>query len=211
MTTNSPEAARPGEHVSVRWAEWRRSVDLDKYDARWESMAARGESVHGEADAVTRLVREHFDGRSITILDAGCGTGRLGIELANRGHVVVGVDLDADMIDRARRKRADIDWHVADLATFETPRRFEVVVMAGNIPNFCQPGEQGRIVANLARLLAAGGLMLCGWSQENRPDSYHARHFIADAESNGLSLVSAWKNWEGERFDDGDYAVVVVG
>jgi len=210
MTTNSVDRGEPGEHVSARWAEWRRSVDLDKYDARWESMAARGESVHGEADAVSRLARDHFGGRDLTVLDAGCGTGRLGIELTNRGHRVIGVDLDPDMIDRARRKRPDIEWHAHDLATFDSSTRFDVVVMAGNIPNFCRPGEQSRIVANLARLLAPGGLLVCGWSQESRTESYHATQFIADGEANGLFLVSAWKNWEGDQFDDGDYAVIVL-
>ncbi|MFZ9564971.1 MAG: hypothetical protein ACO3AT_07300, partial [Ilumatobacteraceae bacterium] len=49
----------PGSEVSERWVEWRRTVDLAKYDQRWESMAARGENVHGEADAVTRLIERH--------------------------------------------------------------------------------------------------------------------------------------------------------
>lgn len=210
MGSQSPDDARPGEHVSPRWAEWRRTVDLDKYDARWESMAARGESVHGEADAITRLARDHFDGRAISVLDAGCGTGRLGIELANRGHRVVGVDLDPDMIDRAGRKRPDIEWHAADLASFDSDVRFDVIVMAGNIPLFCEPGAQSRIVGNLARLLASGGLLVCGWSQENRPDAYRADQFVRDGEANGLSLVSAWKNWDGEQFDNGDYAVIIL-
>ena len=173
-------------------------------------MAARGESVHGEADAVSRLARDHFGGRDLTVLDAGCGTGRLGIELTNRGHRVIGVDLDPDMIDRARRKSSDIEWHAQDLAMFDSSTRFDVIVMAGNIPNFCRPGEQARIVANLARLLAPGGLLVCGWSQESRAESYHAQQFIADGEGHGLFLVSAWKNWEGDPFDDGDYAVIVL-
>ena len=86
----------------------------------------------------------------------------------------------------------------------------DVIVMAGNIPNFCRPGEQARIVANLARLLAPGGLLVCGWSQESRTESYHAQQFIADGEASGLCLVSAWKNWEGDPFDAGDYAVIVL-
>ncbi|MBU3689820.1 MAG: SAM-dependent methyltransferase [Acidimicrobiales bacterium mtb01] len=206
----APESRVPGEHVSARWAEWRRSVDLDKYDARWESMAARGESVHGEADALARLVRDHFGGRALTVLDAGCGTGRLGIELDRRGHRVIGVDLDPDMIERARRKAPGIEWHAVDLATFTTDRRFDIIVMAGNIPNFCAPGDQARIVANLARLLAPGGLLVAGWSQESRADSYHADRFIAEGEANSLALASAWKNWDGDAFDDSDYAVVVL-
>jgi hypothetical protein len=32
----------PGSGVSKRWIEWRRTVDLVKYDQRWDAMAARG-------------------------------------------------------------------------------------------------------------------------------------------------------------------------
>ena len=197
--------------VSPRWVEWRRSVDLDKYDARFETMAARGDNVHGEADAIERLAVEHFEGRRMDVLDAGCGTGRLGIELARRGHRVVGADLDPDMIERARAKAPDIEWHVADLGTFATQRRFDVIVLAGNIFLFCAPGSQSAIVANLAKQLTPGGVLIAGWSQEARPDAYLARHFIEHGEANDLGLVSAWKNWDGDVFDDGDYAVIVLG
>ncbi|MEY3035043.1 MAG: hypothetical protein RLZ86_1665, partial [Actinomycetota bacterium] len=49
-----------------------------------------------------------------------------------------------------------------------------------------------------------------GWSQERRADSYHADQFVADAVSAGANQVSTWRNWDGEPFDDGDYAVVTV-
>ena len=77
--------------VSDRWRSWRQAVDLDEYDTRWDRLAAEGHDVHGEADAVERL----GGGR---VLDAGCGTGRVAIELARRGHEVVGVDADADLL-----------------------------------------------------------------------------------------------------------------
>ena len=213
MTNLPPEAPRegqPGWSVSARWAEWRAKIDLDQYDARFEAMAARGDNVHGEADAITRLIGAHFDGRSCRILDAGCGTGRLAVELERRGHTVTAIDLDPDMVDRARPKSSTITWLVGDLATFDIAGSFDVIVMIGNILNFCQPGSQPEIVRNLVGHLDQGGLMVCGWSQEKGPRAYRADHFVRDGESNGLTLVSAWKNWEGEQYDDGDYAVIVL-
>ena len=70
----------------------------DDYDARWAKLAAAGKSVHGEADLVGNLLRESGGTR---VLDAGCGTGRVAIELANRGFSVVGIDSDAAMLDAA--------------------------------------------------------------------------------------------------------------
>jgi SAM-dependent methyltransferase len=73
------------------------------YDDRWTELSARGENVHGEADLVSSL-----DPRSV--LDAGCGTGRVAIELFRRGLDVVGVDLDPSMLARARAKAPGLPW-----------------------------------------------------------------------------------------------------
>jgi SAM-dependent methyltransferase len=205
---------RPGENVSARWAEWREQIDLEKYDARWEAMAARGDNVHGEADAVIRLIETHLGGRVCRIFDAGCGTGRLAVELERRGHTVTGVDLDSDMVDKARPKSQSITWLVGDLATVDLAERFDVVVMIGNILNFCEPGSQSAIVRNLLRHLRSGGLLVCGWSQEKRSDSYLAPELVTDAAEAGASHVATWRNWDGDPFDehsgDSDYAVVIV-
>src|SRR5690242_14604202 len=81
----------------------------EAYDAPYAARAAAGENIHGEADLV-----ESFGPR--TVLDAGCGTGRVAVELARRGIAVVGVDLDPQMLATARRKAPNLEWHLADLA-----------------------------------------------------------------------------------------------
>lgn len=212
MTT---EKLDPGAEVSPRWAEWRRRMDLDRYDRRWEDMVARGESVHGEIDFVERIVA----GATVDLLDAGCGTGRLAIEAHRRGHRCVGVDLDRDMIERARAKAPSLEWHHADLATVDLGRDFDVVVMAGNIPLFCVRGTQATIVANLARHLRMGGRLICGFGLEDGPNAYRVSDFRRDAENAGLTLESLRPAWDAPPIADtsaasadevlGGYAVVV--
>jgi len=59
--------------------------------------------MHGEATFVEALgVRR--------VLDAGCGTGRVAIELARRGLDVVGVDADPGMLSAARAKAPELEW-----------------------------------------------------------------------------------------------------
>lgn len=207
----------PGSGVSQRWVEWRRTVDLVKYDQRWEAMAARGENVHGEADAVTRLIERHLDvherEHALRVLDAGCGTGRLAVELSRRGHVVTAVDLDPDMIDKARDKSSDITWLVGDLSTVDVTTRgglFDVIVMAGNILNFCAPGTQTTIVQNMVKHLADSGLLVCGWSQEFRDDAYLWVDFVRDSRGAGANVAETWTNWDGDIMPASD-AVGLLG
>lgn len=220
----------PGAGVSPRWVEWRRTVDLAKYDQRYEAMAARGENVHGEADAVTRLIVKYRDGRvhqhPLRVLDAGCGTGRLAVELACRGHAVTAVDLDPDMVGKARSKSSDVSWMVGDLSTVELMTHgghFDLIVMAGNILNFCAPGTQAAIVRNMVKHLVDGGVLVCGWSQERRDDAYLWGDFVRDARAAGARVVEKWTSWDGDTMEaDGvgrlggepvtssDYAVITV-
>ena len=140
---------------------WLGSADVPRgndYDARFTALEQTGQDVHGEAHFVTAL------GVS-SVLDAGCGTGRVAIELARRGLDVVGVDLDAAMLAVARRKAPHLPWYEGDLATLElampdTPlqrRLFDAIVLAGNVMIFLAPGSEATVVTNLARHLAPGG------------------------------------------------------
>jgi SAM-dependent methyltransferase len=187
-------------------------------------MAARGENVHGEADFVVGLGLSFRSGtepafrsstepafRSSTepgagsVLDAGCGTGRVAIELARRGLDVVGVDVDADMLARAREKAPDVPWVEADLVGVDLGRRFEVVLLAGNVMIFLAPGTEAAVVANMARHLAPGGALVAGF-QLDRLDLATYDRYAADA---GLRLDERWATWDRGPFVGGDYAVSV--
>ena len=52
------------------------------------------------------------------VLDIGCGTGRVALDLARRGHDVTGLDSDPDLVNelaaRARRKGLAVPTVVAD-------------------------------------------------------------------------------------------------
>lgn len=195
-----PDNRAPGAEVSDRWAKWRRAVDLDEYDARWQRMVDAGEAAHGEADFVDALGPG-------AVFDAGCGTGRLAIELARRGRKVVGADLDADMVDRAQRKAPHLEWHVADLATVELGRTFPIIVMAGNVMLFCRPEDRGTIVANLARHLEPGGRLVAGFSLDAQ--GYPVERYDELCTAAGLVLEARYATWERAPFAGGDYAVSV--
>lgn len=187
---------------------WQRTATHrgDDYDARWRSLEASGHNIHGEADLVAALLAESG---GTSVLDAGCGTGRVGIELARRGLHVTGIDADADMLAAARTNAPDIDWHEADLSD---PRaipkgKFDLVLLAGNVMIFLEPGTENRVLANLAGRLAPGGMLVSGFSLQ--PDQLSCARYDAMASSAGLAPMARWSTWDRHPFADGDYAVSV--
>jgi SAM-dependent methyltransferase len=183
-----------------RWSAERSVQRGADYDERWARMAAAGRSVHGEADFVCRY-------EPVGVLDAGCGTGRVAIELAARGVDVVGVDLDPTMLAEARAKAPELTWIDGSIDSVDLGREFDVVVMAGNVMIFVQPGTESAVVANLARHLAPEGVLISGF-QLGR--GYDIDRYDADCTAVGLTLVERFATWAGAPFvAGGDYAVSV--
>lgn len=191
---------------------WMRSEkrDASEYDRRFAEAEQAGRDMHGEASFVESLgVR--------SVLDAGCGTGRVAIELARRGLDVVGIDLDPGMLEAARAKAPHLTWLLDDLVSVHVtpgdggdpaaPRRFDAVVAAGNVMIFLEPGTEGAVVANLARHLAPGGALVAGFQLDG--------HLSLDAydelcRSAGLDLEERWATWDRHPWrEGGEYAVSV--
>lgn len=192
-----------------RWQRTERP-DATEYDRRFAEGEQAGRDMHGEASFVEALARPGG-----SVFDAGCGTGRVAIELARRGFDVVGADLDEGMLAAARAKAPDLAWYTADLAAaelatalgLEPGRRFDTVVAAGNVMIFLEPGTEGMVVANLAGLVAPGGALVAGFQLDGRLplDAYDAHCRRA-----GLEPAERWSTWDREVWHDGSgYAVSV--
>ena len=178
------------------------SWDGDAYQARFDALAEEGVDVHGEAAFVVSL--EPTPG---SVLDAGCGTGRVACELARRGVAVVGVDVDASMLAVARRAGAEVEWIEHDLTSLELGRTFDVVLMAGNVPLFTPAGTEATLVAGVARHVNATGRLVAGF-QLGR--GFGLDDYDAHCAAAGLAVVSRYATWDRARFvDGGDYAVSV--
>ena len=174
--------------------------DGDDYQQRFDALAASGMDVHGEAGFVMRFA-------PATVLDAGCGTGRVAVELARRGCTVVGVDADASMLATARARGSDVEWRLADLTDFDLGRSFDVVVMAGNVPLFTPAGTQAALVAGCARHVAGSGVLVAGFQLDR---GYSVSDYDAHCRAAGLELADRYATWDGDEFSDAaGYAVSV--
>ena len=170
------------------------------YDQAFRELAAAGVDVHGEAAYVAALVPV-----GATVLDAGCGTGRVGAELARRRYDVMGIDSDPSMLEVAR-DLPGVEWLEGDLAELDLDERFDLVVAAGNVVVFLEPGTEGEVVRRLAAHLLPGGLLVSGW----RTDRLSVQEYDAHAAAAGLDQVARHSTWQGDPWhDDAEWCVAV--
>lgn len=161
--------------------------------------------MHGEASFVMAYA-------PTSVLDAGCGTGRVAIELWQRGCEVVGVDSDSDMLAAAATKAPGLRWVLADLSTFTLgdgePERFDAVVLAGNVMIFVAAGTERAIVGRLADHLADEGVLINGF--QLRTGGYGVDDYDSDCAAVGLALAERYSTWDRQPWRGrGGYAVSV--
>ena len=90
------------------------------------------------------------DMRGIRLLDAGCGTGALAVEAAQRGAEVVAIDVAGSLVAIGRERAPsglNIDWRVGDMLD-PALGRFDHVIAMDSLIHY-KPAD---IVAVLARL-----------------------------------------------------------
>lgn len=197
----------------TRWQDATGDREGARYAQRFDALAATGQDVHGEASLCARLAPV-----GARALDAGCGTGRVAIRLAELGYDCVGVDLDPSMLAVARDRAPGQTWVQADLATLDLLAdghdRFDLVVAAGNVVPFLAEGTEAAAVRRLADHLRPGGLLVCGFGLDpaHLPPAA-ARHSLTAYDEwcrgAGLEPVRRLATWDGEPYAGGGYAVSI--
>ncbi|WP_449064400.1 class I SAM-dependent methyltransferase [Planomonospora algeriensis] len=202
------------EEPRSRWAEIAGEDAGERYAARFAELAASGADVHGEARLCAALVPP-----GARVLDAGCGTGRVAIRLAELGYECAGADLDESMLEVARRLAPGLTWVTGDLSAltpgaFGPGRPFDLVVAAGNVIPLLAPGSEARAVRRLAALLRPGGLLVAGFGLDTAhlplaSATVGLADYDAWCEAAGLVLERRMATWDGDPYDGGGYAVSV--
>lgn len=118
----------------------------------------------GSYAADIALWRELADARGGPVLDVGCGTGRVALDLAVRGHAVVGVDSDPDLTGalaaRARAGSLAVRAHAADARALALDGRFPLAILPMQVAQLLGgPDGRAAMLTALARHLEPGGLV----------------------------------------------------
>ncbi|KMS68832.1 methyltransferase type 11 [Streptomyces viridochromogenes] len=196
-----------------RWAELTGGQAGEEYAQRFARLAESGHDIHGEAAFCAALLKP-----AARILDAGCGTGRIAIRLAELGHYCTGVDIDPSMLAVARRDAPTQEWLLGDLARLDAlglNPGFDLALAAGNVIPLLAPGTEPAVVRQLAAALRPGGLLVTGMGLDaahlplSEP-SVTLAEFDHWCTQSGLTLRQRYATWSGDPYDEGcGYAVSV--
>ncbi|GAA1388548.1 class I SAM-dependent methyltransferase [Luteococcus peritonei] len=206
MSENTAPSVEPGT--------WERMVASNpqhpfNYAERFRQMAANGADLLGEARFVDTMAP-----REAHILDAGCGPGRHASWLAARGHRVVGVDLDPNLIEIARAEAPGPDYFVQNLALLDLPAQgveeaFDVIMCAGNVIAFPAPSSRRPILERFAAHLKPEGRAVIGFGAGR---GYEFNEFLNDAAHSGLELQLGLSTWDLKPFrTDTNFLVAIFG
>ncbi|GAA4576220.1 class I SAM-dependent methyltransferase [Micromonospora coerulea] len=192
----------------TRWVTETKPGHSQWYIDRFRQLAAEGADLAGEARLLDALVPP-----GARILDAGCGTGRVGAALAARGHRVVGVDADPALVEAAGADHPGPRWLVGDLAELDLAAQgesepFDAAVVAGNVMAFVAPGTERAVLTRVAAHVHPDGVVVVGFGTDR---GYPLTDFDADAVAAGLRLEHRFATWDLRPWRaDADFAVSVL-
>jgi SAM-dependent methyltransferase len=207
--------------AETRWEQARaieRAEGRGGYGAHFARLISEGVDIEGEARLADVLAP-----RQARILDAGSGMGRVGAALLARGHRVVGVDFDEEVLAQSRETFPDLPLvasrldHLTPevLTAAGAPTSYDVVVCVGNVMILLAPETEQAVLANLAALVAPDGRLLIGFALSGAPAgtsrSYPADEFARDCDAAGLRIESRFASYDLRPFtEESDYVVHVL-
>lgn len=143
--------------------------------------------------------------KGASVLDAGCGPGRISVELALLGLDVTGVDLIQSELDAAAEtagdENVDIELVRADLRTFKSKKQFDCAINLYTSFGYCDTIEEDvQILKSIyAALKKDGFFILENLSRETAIQHFTEGEWFERAGKTVLTDFGVVGAWEGLR------------
>lgn len=136
-----------------------------------------------------------------TVLDVGCGYGRIADCFTSQGYDYLGVDVSPTAVRQAQERTPDANFVVADLATWDTEGTYDVVTVLYVFVHFVDDGAWEAILERSMKWVRPGGSLLV--ADHFPPDREQpAAHVVHRPLSDYLSRAKARGLLPDERFKD---------
>ncbi len=124
----------------------------------WEILVSQEEYVQ-ETEFVKKMVQKYKRITGNDLLDVGCGGGHHDL-LLKSDFKIVGVDKNERMLEFARKRNPEIEYHQGDMRTFQLGRTFDVIMAMDMIMYNLTYADMERTLTNLSGHLQTGGVMI---------------------------------------------------
>ncbi len=150
------------------------------------------------ADFIESVVNKNAFSRPELVLDLGCGTGSMTLELGKRGYDMTGVDLSVEMLDIARERSYDAGladkmlWLCQDMTEFELYGTVDLAVSCLDCLNhLTKPGDLDKCLDLVHNYLIPDGLFIFDVNGKAKFENvYSDRSYVM--ETDGAMCI--WQN-----------------
>ncbi len=155
-------------------------------------------------EIVAWLVREAVLPPGASVLDLGCGIGRIAAALVPACQHILGLDISAGMIAEAHRRYGGIAGLRFEVTTGDSVPHgpFHLVLMVDSMPYIHQVGVADRTMAEARTALAPGGTVIVLNMSYGRPfasDRQDAERWARELQLT-LAISHPFKLWDGTAF-----------
>lgn len=197
--TFSPQPIAPLSPEKKEWFEnesfWQNFGPVMFDSARWAEAPGVAESVIKIAGLT----------KNCSVLDAGCGPGRISVELAARGIDVTGVDIIQSELDAAKdsadAEGVKLNLVKADLRSFNSEKKFDCAINLYTSFGYCDTIEEDlQILKNISNSVKDNGFFILECTSRETAIMYFTEGEWY--ERSGLTVLTEFSvvgAWEGLR------------
>jgi len=108
----------------------------------------RIENLNGEMELIqiVDFIASHWCDSSASVLDLGCGYGRVAGAFISKGCDYTGIDVSSEAIDQARRRFPNANFQLHDLNSWEPKQTYDLVIALYVFVHFVDDQDWARIV-----------------------------------------------------------------
>lgn len=163
------------------------------------------------ADFIEDILKKECRSRPELVLDLGCGTGKMTLELAKRGYDMTGIDYSPEMLDIARsaaeKSGDDVLWLCQDMREFELYGTVDAAVCCLDCINHLEKiSDVKKCFSLVHNYLIPDGIFIFDINGRYKFENVYADNTYAMEEDGGFCV---WENYYDEKSKICDFYITL--